>query len=175
MSCDDLVSGCDLTDFHLYLPLVICSVEKSTEKRKKILTHLFASTSSITGENHRRKIISETLKRSERGEIKRSAGPDPGFRSLERHTPARQRSPPDHAAPPVAPPSEKQLELSDNLIRLYLVLAKTPPPRAPQSPNLPLVSPQPALLLIDVSACFMSLRDTTASEENLIPIGRRRQ
>lgn len=79
---------------------------------------------------------------------------------------------------PVALLSEKQLELGDNLIDFILsFLDFTEAWRrhfncaaSPQSLNLPLISPRrhrclravSGLLLIDVSACFMSFCDMTA-------------
>lgn len=79
---------------------------------------------------------------------------------------------------PVALLSEKQLELGDNLIDFILSsLGLSEAWRrhfnctaSPQSPNLPLISPRrhrclravSGLLLIDVSACFMSFWDMTA-------------
>lgn len=79
---------------------------------------------------------------------------------------------------PVAFLSEKQLELGDNLIDFILSSLGLSEARrrhfnctaSPQSPNLPLISPRwdrclravSGLLLIDVSACFMSFRDMTA-------------
>lgn len=79
---------------------------------------------------------------------------------------------------PVALLSEKQLELCDNLIDFILSSLGLSEARrrhfnctaSPQSPNLPLISPRwdrclravSGLLLIDVSACFMSFWDMTA-------------
>lgn len=79
---------------------------------------------------------------------------------------------------PVALLSERQLELGDNLIDFILSsLGLSEAWRrhfnctaSPQSPNLPLISPRrdrclravSGLLLIDVSACFMSFWDMTA-------------